>query len=171
MKLGADMVRLGKAITEAVFKGPIYTKYSASNGITRTFGEVGKGSIYLVGGGLTKSFGKTAMIMGVDLEISKGERQAFIGPIVAGKSILFNLITGRFSLSSSAVYLLGKNLGSLTPYQIKRLALSRYFHITNIFPRMTVFRNLHCVLLWSKGNKYSFCTWSVMLRTLVMARN
>ena len=58
------------------------------------------------------------MIMGVDLEILKGERQAIIGPIVAGKSTLFNLITGRFALSSSVVYSHGKNLSSLAPYQI-----------------------------------------------------
>ena len=109
--------------------------------------------------------------MGIDLEISKGERQAIIGPIVAGKSTLRNLITGRFSLSSGAVYLRGKNLGSLAPYQINRLALSRYVHNTNIFPRMIVFQNVHCALLWSKGYKYFFCTRSGTLRTLVMARN
>ena len=49
---GSDMVGLGKAIIEAGFEGPIYTYYAASNGITRTFGEAGKGSIYLVGEGL-----------------------------------------------------------------------------------------------------------------------
>ncbi len=42
---GSDMVGLGKAIVEAGFKGPIYTYYAASNGITRTFGEGGKGTI------------------------------------------------------------------------------------------------------------------------------
>lgn len=49
---GADMVGLGKAVIEAGFTGPIYTYYAASNGITRTFGEAGKGSIYLVAEGL-----------------------------------------------------------------------------------------------------------------------
>ena len=51
---GSDMVGLGKAIIEAGFEGPIYTYYAASNGITRTFGEAGKGSIYLVGEGFQK---------------------------------------------------------------------------------------------------------------------
>ena len=46
--------------------------------------------------GLKKDFGKTSVIMGVDLEIGKGERHAIIGPNGAGKSTLFNLITGRF---------------------------------------------------------------------------
>lgn len=48
---GSDMVGLGKAIIEAGFEGPIYTYYGASNGITRTFGEAGKGSIFLVSEG------------------------------------------------------------------------------------------------------------------------
>lgn len=45
---GADMVGLGKAIVEAGFEGPIYTYYAAATGITRTFGEDGKGTIRLV---------------------------------------------------------------------------------------------------------------------------
>ncbi len=48
---GSDMVGLGKAIIEAGFDGPIYTYYAASNGITRTFGEAGKGTINLVAEG------------------------------------------------------------------------------------------------------------------------
>ena len=106
--------------------------------------------------GLTKSFGKTAVIMGVDLEIAKGERHAIIGPNGAGKSTLFNLITGRFPQSSGAVFLHGRNLLGLAPYQINRLGLSRSFQITNSFPRMSVFENVRCALLWSKGYKYSF---------------
>ena len=42
MKLGADMVRLGKAITEAGFNGAIYTNYAISNAITRTFEKLVK---------------------------------------------------------------------------------------------------------------------------------
>ena len=45
---GSDMVGLGKAIMEAGFKGQIYTYYAASNGITQTFGEDGKGHLNLV---------------------------------------------------------------------------------------------------------------------------
>jgi len=45
---GSDMVGLGKAVIEAGFKGPIFTYYAANNGITKTFGEAGKGAIRLV---------------------------------------------------------------------------------------------------------------------------
>lgn len=42
---GADMVGLGKSVIQAGFDGPIYTYYAAANGITKTFGADGKGTI------------------------------------------------------------------------------------------------------------------------------
>ena len=48
---GADMVGLGKAVIGAGFDGPIYTYYAASDGITRTLGEDGKGKIHIIGPG------------------------------------------------------------------------------------------------------------------------
>ena len=50
-----------------------------------------------------KSFGKTAIINGVNLAIEKGERHAVIGPNGAGKSTLFNLISGRFPVTSGTI--------------------------------------------------------------------
>ena len=68
-----------------------------------------------------------------DLELAKGERHAIIGRNGAGKSTVFNLVIGCFPQSSGAVYLHGRNLLGLAPYQITRLGLSRSFQITNIF--------------------------------------
>ena len=47
-----------------------------------------------------KSFGATEIIRGVNLSIPRGERHAIIGPNGAGKTTLFNLIIGRFPISS-----------------------------------------------------------------------
>ena len=106
--------------------------------------------------GVHKSFGKTAIINGVDLAIRKGERHAIIGPNGAGKSTLFNLISGRFPLTSGTISLNGQMLGGLTPENINRLGLARSFQITNIFPKLSVFENLRCAVLWSLGYRYSF---------------
>ena len=113
--------------------------------------------------GLTKSFGKTEIIRGVDLSIGKNERHAIIGPNGAGKSTLFNLITGRFAQTGGTVSLHGANLAGKEPYEINRMGLSRSFQITNIFPAMTVFENVRCSLLWSMGYKYSF--WNLVARS------
>ena len=106
--------------------------------------------------GLRKSFGKTEIIRGVDLAVKAGERIGVIGPNGAGKSTLFNLISGRLQPSSGDVLLNGRRINGLKPFEINRLGLSRSFQITNIFPKLSVFENLRCGVLWSLGYKYSF---------------
>ena len=106
--------------------------------------------------GLRKSFGKTEIIRGVDLAVKAGERIGVIGPNGAGKSTLFNLISGRLEPSSGEVLLNGKRIDGLKPFEINRLGLSRSFQITNIFPKLSVFENLRCGVLWSLGYKYTF---------------
>lgn len=103
-----------------------------------------------------KSFGPTAIINGVSLDINQNERHAIIGPNGAGKSTLFNLISGRFPVTSGRIELRGEDITNLEAHLINRRGLSRSFQITNIFPRMTVYENVRCAVLWSLGYKYSF---------------
>jgi branched-chain amino acid transport system ATP-binding protein len=105
---------------------------------------------------LRKSFGKTEIIRGISLAIPQGERVGIIGPNGAGKSTLFNLISGRFEPSSGDVLLKGQSLLGKKPFEINRMGLSRSFQITNIFPKLSVFENLRCGVLWSLGYKYAF---------------
>ncbi|MFZ2825018.1 ABC transporter ATP-binding protein [Hydrogenophaga sp.] len=104
---------------------------------------------------LRKSFGKTEIIRGVNLAVRPGERVAIIGPNGAGKSTLFNLISGRFEPTSGEVVLNGTRIDGKKPFEINRLGLSRSFQITNIFPKLSVFENLRCGVLWSLGYKYT----------------
>ncbi len=104
---------------------------------------------------LRKSFGKTEIIRGINLAVSAGERIAIIGPNGAGKSTLFNLISGRFAPTSGDVLLNGARLNGKKPFEINRMGLSRSFQITNIFPKLSVFENLRCGVLWSLGYKYT----------------
>ena len=106
--------------------------------------------------GVCKSFGKTEVIRGVDLAIPSGERHAIIGPNGAGKSTLFNLISGRFAVSSGTIRLNGQPITNRKPFEINRLGLARSFQITNIFHRLSVFENLRCAVLWSLGHRYAF---------------
>jgi branched-chain amino acid transport system ATP-binding protein len=106
--------------------------------------------------GVTKNFGNTAIIRGVDLAVPRGERHAIIGPNGAGKSTLFNLISGRYALSRGDILLNGESISGLKPFEINRRGLSRSFQVTNIFQRMSVFENIRCAMLWSLGYKYSF---------------
>ena len=105
---------------------------------------------------LRKSFGKSEIIRGVNLAVKPGERVAVIGPNGAGKSTLFNLISGRFGPTSGEVLLNGQRIDGRKPYEINRMGLSRSFQITNIFPKLSVFENLRCAVLWSLGYRYTF---------------
>lgn len=104
---------------------------------------------------LRKSFGKTEIIRGANLVVQPGERVAIIGPNGAGKSTLFNLISGRFAPTSGQVLLHGERIDGKRPFEINRLGLSRSFQITNIFPKLSVFENLRCGVLWSLGYRYT----------------
>lgn len=105
---------------------------------------------------LHKSFGETEIIRGVSLEVNAGERVALIGPNGAGKSTLFNLVSGRFAPSRGQVLLNGTRIDGKKPFEINRLGLSRSFQISHIFPKLSVFENLRCAVLWSLGYGYTF---------------
>ena len=103
-----------------------------------------------------KSFGMTPIIRGVSLAIESGTRQALIGPNGAGKSTLFNLVTGKYPVTRGRIRLKGEDVTGLSPFESNRRGLSRSFQVTNIFPRLSVYENLRCSVLWSLGYRYSF---------------
>ena len=105
---------------------------------------------------LHKRFGVTPIIRGVNLDVARGERHAVIGPNGAGKSTLFHLVSGRFPVTSGQVLLNGQSITGATPFEINRRGLSRSFQVTNIFPRLSVYENIRCGVLWSLGYRYSF---------------
>ena len=104
---------------------------------------------------LRKNFGKTEIIRGANLSVTKGERVAIIGPNGAGKSTMFHLISGRLHPSSGQIRLNGDSIGGMRPFDIYRRGLARSFQITNIFQNLTVYENLQCAALWSLGYRYS----------------
>lgn len=103
-----------------------------------------------------KNFGITEIIRGVSLDIIEGEKHAIIGPNGAGKSTLFHLISGLYKVSSGTITFREQSIENRPPYEIARLGLARSFQVTNIFPRLNVFENIRCALLWTSGYRYSF---------------
>ncbi|MEM8950916.1 MAG: ATP-binding cassette domain-containing protein [Pseudomonadota bacterium] len=70
---------------------------------------------------VTKNFGMTEIIQGVDLDILPGERHAIIGPNGAGKSTLFDLISGKRAVTDGRISLRGGEVTGMAPYDIARL--------------------------------------------------
>src|SRR5437879_1879765 len=91
---------------------------------------------------VTKRFGSSEIIRGVDLVVNAGERHALIGPNGAGKSTLFNLISGQFRPTSGQISFNGRRSDREPPEMIARRGLARSFQITSLFARLTVFETV-----------------------------
>jgi branched-chain amino acid transport system ATP-binding protein len=98
-----------------------------------------------------KSFDGFKAVNGARLKVDKGELVAVIGPNGAGKTTLFNLITGQLKPDRGGVLFNGEDLSRLPPYRICRKGIARSFQIANIFPRLTVFRNIQVSVLSRQG--------------------
>ena len=109
---------------------------------------------------LRKSFGATAIIKGITVDIAAGERHAVIGPNGAGKSTFFHLISGRYAPDGGRILLHGEDITGLPSHVISRRGLSRSFQVTSLFPRMTVFENLRAAAMHSMGAGLTF--WRTM---------
>lgn len=93
---------------------------------------------------ITKRFGATEILRGVDLSIEKGERHALIGPNGAGKSTLFDLVSGRTRANAGRIVLDGIDISRMPPYRIARHGLARSFQTTRVFAGLSVFDNVRC---------------------------
>ena len=94
-----------------------------------------------------KSFDDFVAVKSAKLSVEKGELVAVIGPNGAGKTTLFNLITGQLKPDKGKIVFCDEDLSRLPTYQICRKGIARSFQIANIFPRLTVYRNVQVSVL------------------------
>ena len=96
---------------------------------------------------LQKSFGDFKAVNGANLTVETGQLVAVIGPNGAGKTTLFNLITGQLQPDDGKILFNDENIGKLAPHEVCRRGIARSFQIANIFPRLSVFRNVQVSVL------------------------
>lgn len=96
---------------------------------------------------LKKAFGNFSAVSDANLIVNKGQLVAVIGPNGAGKTTLFNLITGQLKPDSGSIIFEGDEISRLPAYQICRRGIARSFQIANIYPRLSVFRNVQVAVL------------------------
>jgi len=94
-----------------------------------------------------KSFDDFQAVSGARLNVAKGELVAVIGPNGAGKTTLFNIITGQLKPDKGRIVFKEEDISRLAPYQICRKGIARSFQIANIYPRLSVFRNVQVSVL------------------------
>jgi branched-chain amino acid transport system ATP-binding protein len=96
---------------------------------------------------LHKSFDNFKAVNAAHLAVEKGQLVAVIGPNGAGKTTLFNLITGQLQPDKGKILLNEENISKLPPHVICRKGVARSFQIANVFPRLSVFRNVQVSVL------------------------
>ena len=105
---------------------------------------------------LSKRFGDLRAVDRFSLSIAEGSRHAIIGPNGAGKTTLFNLLSGRFKPTLGQILFQGRDITGMPPYRISRLGMARSFQIINVFPLLSVFDNVHAVLMSKNHIRYNF---------------
>jgi branched-chain amino acid transport system ATP-binding protein len=100
---------------------------------------------------LLKAFGDFQAVNGAELTVNPGDLVAVIGPNGAGKTTLFNLITGHLKPDQGRILFKGEDIARQPAHQICRKGIARSFQIANIFPRLTVFRNVQVAVLSQKN--------------------
>jgi branched-chain amino acid transport system ATP-binding protein len=99
---------------------------------------------------LHKSFDDFQAVSGAELRVGRGDLVAVIGPNGAGKTTLFNLITGHLRPNRGRVMFKDQDITRLAAHEICRKGIARSFQIANIFPRLSVFRNVQVSVLSQK---------------------
>ena len=91
---------------------------------------------------LSKRFGGNQAVDHVSFSVTKPELIGMIGPNGAGKTTVTNLMSGMLKPSSGTIYLNGRRIDGLAPYDVTRAGLGRTFQITRALSRMTVLENM-----------------------------
>jgi multiple sugar transport system ATP-binding protein len=93
----------------------------------------------LVLNGITKSFGSTPLLKGIDMEIGNGEFTVLVGPSGCGKSTLLNIIAGLEPPSGGTVRIGGRVVNDVPP---KGRNIALVFQTYALYPSMTVRQNI-----------------------------
>jgi multiple sugar transport system ATP-binding protein len=89
--------------------------------------------------GVEKSFGRTRIIHGVDLEIPDGEFAVFVGPSGCGKSTLLRLVAGLEDVSAGDIFIGGERVTDLPP---AKRGIAMVFQSYALYPHMSVYQNM-----------------------------
>jgi multiple sugar transport system ATP-binding protein len=92
---------------------------------------------------VSKSFGKTDVITGVNLEVATGEFCVFVGPSGCGKSTLLRMIAGLEDVTQGDVLIDGKRVNDVAP---AKREIAMVFQSYALYPHLTVRDNMGLAL-------------------------
>ncbi len=92
---------------------------------------------------VTKAFGKTEVIKGVDLRVEDGEFCVFVGPSGCGKSTLLRMIAGLEDVTDGEVAIDGVRVNETAP---AKREIAMVFQSYALYPHLTVRDNMGLAL-------------------------
>ena len=100
--------------------------------------------------GVTKRFGATEVLKGIDLEITDGEFVVFVGPSGCGKSTLLRTIAGLEEADAGEIAIGGRAVDDLSPSE---RGIAMVFQSYALYPHMNVYENMAFGLKLAKHDK------------------
>lgn len=90
---------------------------------------------------IAMSFGGLNVFSGINLSVEENQIHGIIGTNGAGKTTLFNIICGFYRPTLGRVYLEGKDITCMQPWQIARIGIGRCFQLVMPFNSLTPYEN------------------------------
>ncbi|MDR2501292.1 MAG: ABC transporter ATP-binding protein [Treponema sp.] len=119
--------------------------------------------VLLVLEGITKRFGDTEALRGIDLAARRGEFITLLGPSGCGKTTTLRIIAGLEDADAGSVYLEGKDISRLEP---EKRDLHMVFQNYALFPHMNVEKNIAYSLRVKRRPRREIrerCAWALDL--------
>jgi len=95
---------------------------------------------------LHKSFGKKAVVKGVNFTMKNGEVAGLLGPNGAGKTTIFYMIVGFYQPTAGIVTMDGIDITSMPMYRRARMGIAYLPQEASIFRKLTVEQNIWAIL-------------------------
>jgi len=93
--------------------------------------------------GITKRFGSTAVLDGIDLSVDEGEFAVFVGPSGCGKSTLLRIIAGLEQQTAGRVCIGGRSADGVPP---AKRGIGMVFQTYALYPHLCVADNMTLAL-------------------------
>jgi ABC-type branched-subunit amino acid transport system ATPase component len=101
--------------------------------------------------GLSKRFGGLTAVQDLSFSVQPGKITSLIGGNGAGKTTVFNLITGYLAPDAGRIVFKGQRIDGMAPHRIARTGISRGFQELRLFNRLTALDNVLVAIPGQKG--------------------
>ena len=88
------------------------------------------------------NYGAVHALNGISLHVDDGEIVSLIGANGAGKTTVFNMLTGVYKPTEGNIVLDGNDITGATPEAISKAGIARTFQNIRLWKSMTVFENV-----------------------------